>query len=629
MNAINFLQSPWFWSLTALLPLLVVFYLLKLKRRRVVIPSTLLWRRSVQDLIANAPFQKLRNNLLLWLQLLLLALLILGFMRPTMKLQDLGGQTLVILLDNSASMQTVETDGETRFQKAKRAALDAIATMTAKDEGIIISFNERTNVVQTLTGDKGLLRHAVNELRPRDVGTDLREAGLILQGLTTVADAEGIRHPREDTKTLILSDGAIENLQSMTDVPNIEYVRFGETDDNLGITALDVRQSFSNTFEYQIFASITNSSEEEREAFVEFQVDGEVLDLKGTRVPPRGTAGVVFATGEVLEGIATLRLDGKDALEKDNLVRALVAPPSKIDILIVTADNYFLEQVFLVDPRVNVSVIRPTDYTMREEYDIVVFDNTNVAALPPGNFIFLNTLPPIDGFEKLDPAEVANPRIIDWNRVHPLTRFANFEEVLIGRAMAYKAPQSALPIVEALQTDLITLYETDTQRVLVIGFDIFKSYWPVDVSFPIFMANLIDYYSRAGIGTYQPSYATGSTIPIHPERDATKAVVTTPSGEEIDFSFDGISTAYLTETSEAGIYTIAFDNGSRVQLPVNLLSEKESMVAPRAELEIADRKIVGTGQVVRTNREIWHWLVLAALGFLMLEWWIYTRRTFM
>ena len=49
-------------------PIIVAMYLLKLRREERSVSSTFLWRRMVRDVEANAPWQKLRRNLLLLLQ---------------------------------------------------------------------------------------------------------------------------------------------------------------------------------------------------------------------------------------------------------------------------------------------------------------------------------------------------------------------------------------------------------------------------------------------------------------------------------------------------------------------------------------------------------------------------------
>src|SRR5881394_1874497 len=86
------------------IPLLLILYFLKLRRRETAVPSTLLWRKAIQDLQVNAPFQKLRRNLLLLLQMLLLLLLLLALSRPVVSYAPGAGKATVVLIDRSASM---------------------------------------------------------------------------------------------------------------------------------------------------------------------------------------------------------------------------------------------------------------------------------------------------------------------------------------------------------------------------------------------------------------------------------------------------------------------------------------------------------------------------------------------
>ncbi len=74
------------WFVLAGVPVgIIALYFLKLRRRPVRVPSTILWRKSLEDLHVNSLFQRLRRNLLLFLQLLAVALAMLALAGPRMK----------------------------------------------------------------------------------------------------------------------------------------------------------------------------------------------------------------------------------------------------------------------------------------------------------------------------------------------------------------------------------------------------------------------------------------------------------------------------------------------------------------------------------------------------------------
>ena len=95
------------------IPPLVALYFLKLKRQVRIVPSTLLWKRAVEDLHVNAPFQRLRSSLLLVLQLLVLILGAIALGKPMLEMAETHRETIVLLIDQSASMAVSEADGRT------------------------------------------------------------------------------------------------------------------------------------------------------------------------------------------------------------------------------------------------------------------------------------------------------------------------------------------------------------------------------------------------------------------------------------------------------------------------------------------------------------------------------------
>ena len=179
---------------------IIVLYMLKLRRRDVLVSSTLLWQRLLRDREANAPWQRLRRNLLLLLQLLILALVTLALARPFVTVPTVVSGSVVILLDASASMQATDVEsGATRFEAARRAALDIVANLGAGDEATIVAVGPQPEVLAS-GSERGELRRALEEAAPTDGPADW-EAAFALAG----ASLTGAR----DARAVIISDGAV------------------------------------------------------------------------------------------------------------------------------------------------------------------------------------------------------------------------------------------------------------------------------------------------------------------------------------------------------------------------------------------------------------------------------------
>src|SRR5437870_5498629 len=161
-------------GLLALAIPIIIFYMLRLRREELDVSSSLLWRRALQDRKANAPWQRLRRNLLLLLQLLLLLLLVFSLARPFLYQDSVASGNLVVVLDGSASMQaTDEAGGAARFERARREA-DALVDGLQGDERIsLVWAGPEASITVSASGHKANLHSALRALKPSNGKADI------------------------------------------------------------------------------------------------------------------------------------------------------------------------------------------------------------------------------------------------------------------------------------------------------------------------------------------------------------------------------------------------------------------------------------------------------------------------
>lgn len=304
-------------------PTLLILYFLKLRRRDVEVSTTLLWKQAIQDMQANAPFQRLRRNILLLLQLLALAGALLALAQPEIRGELTPGQELVLIIDRSASMQS--TDGspddprarQTRLDRAKAQALEMVDAMkepglmgSAGDRAMLIAFDTSADILTTFTANKAELRRLINDISATDSPSSFAEAFKLakahLRRRIHIDDREGGKAVTFDEQTEggalvhLFSDGRIPDLSTIRAQreDQVVYHRVGRSDAwNLGIVSVRAERDFNTPSSVSVFVAVQSTSRRARTVDVQLSLDGRVVAVRPVELPAAQTVTAAGAPG--------------------------------------------------------------------------------------------------------------------------------------------------------------------------------------------------------------------------------------------------------------------------------------------------------------------------------------------
>ncbi len=609
----NFLSPLAFW-LAATLPIVVVFYLLKRRRKVQVVASSMLWKKFLAETQASAPFQKLRHHWLLVFQLLMLALAVLAMARPYFYGNVSEGGLLVLILDTSASMQSTDVLPN-RMDVAISEAGELIDTLSDSDQMMILAAGRQTRVLQSATSDKTELRRALDSVQSSDTSTYLLDAFKLAQTLVKDQSLAEIH---------LFSDGAASDLNEFEPTElNIQYHPIGERSYNVGIVSMDVRPNPDDESTRAIFAGIVNYSTNRVDLIAELQWNEQIIEARPLELEPGSTDSQAFIAPQNENGIFTLRLNTEDDLEVDNQASVVSLLPKPVRTLLVTRGNRFLEKALRAARNIELATVDQFSENSPEA-DLVVLDDVVPLTWPNVNTMAIHVTH-TNWFGDVNLVE--SPVIVDWKAAHPLMRFVQLDDVQIAETLGIKTPDWAMSIVESTSTPLILAGEKEGQRMVWAGFDTLQSTWPLRVSFPIFVANAVEWLNP---GTSQGSMVnvrTGEALIATLENPAPDLSMVLPNGDKKSLGMAPDDRQIIfAETLQQGIYRL--QNGTNeVLYASNLIDASESDNGPREKLNLGGYKqISGTGKQ-RANLEMWRWLVFAAFCVLMFEWWYYHKRT--
>jgi hypothetical protein len=537
----------------AFIPLVVAFYLLKLRRDERVVPSTLLWQRLVTDVEANAPWQRLRRSLLLLLQLLLVLILAFLAARPFLERPAGFARDLVIVMDASASMAASDV-APSRMTEARARAIEALRDLPAGGHVSVIAAGRTARVVANSTSDLGHVRAAIEGIAPEPAPGDMADALRLASALAARAG---------DAEVLVVTDGAISPMPTARVAAPVRTITVGRQRHNQAIVALAVRTAPS-AVSRSVFVSVANLDLDRVQRRLELYGDGRLLEARDLYIDPVARADVSIDDLPRDVGVIEVRLTDEDGAPADQLAvddkAWAVVPSDRLRrILLVSAGDPYLQSALTHLPGTELYGITPGEFgpsTNPDLFDLIIFEGTLPDPLPARPILAIaptktSPLGTVTG-------TLTRPGIGTLPGDEPILRYVDLATVHIADAAAMTLPDWARSVIPGpAKAPLLYSGTRAGLPTAVLAFDPRHSDLPLQVAFPILLSNLAGELMGGSTGP-AGAIVPGTVLQLAIPSGATGVHVVLPDGSAVDLpgGNPGATSVTFAATQQLGIYTV-------------------------------------------------------------------------
>ncbi|MCB9521518.1 MAG: VWA domain-containing protein [Myxococcales bacterium] len=633
------------WTLTGVSPELLgtlaaalgavttLLYLLRVRRRRIAVPYSPLWREVLEADRPSRLWDRLKWLLSLLVQLAILAALLLALGDPRSEREVRDGRSVVILLDTSASMTSLDEVGHrSRFERALDRAREVLHQLGPRDEALLVTVDGQLRPVTPFVKDPGVIDEALTTVAPTATAADLAEA------LRFAVDSLAGRPHGE---IVLISDGSItDDALARIDVSVPQNVGFhyqpvGRAAGNIGITAFNVRRYPSNRTSFEVYAQVANLSDAPVTARLDIFGEGSLVATNELTLEAGAQSVHIYpdipAAGRHLEArLSIIAGDVVDVFALDDVAYTLLPDQRPLRVLLVTAGNLYLEAPFLLNESLEVTTMAPDAYEGATAdpsagFDVTVFDRVAPHTSGHGNFLYFSPSGPSSPWNVS--ADVVDPIIHSSERGHPLLRWiTGLRDVNVARARRLELQSGDHVVASAIGgAPMIVTREAAGERLMGVAFDVADTDFPLRVAYPVLLLNALDWFTRDDASLVE-AYRTGETwfVPIG-TREVTEVEVTTPSGRTFTTAAqDGRAVFY---GADVGFYSLRVGQRT-VEIAGNLASTDESRITPRQTLAIPGVTDGGELEDASVDFAFDPWLMLTALAFglVLFEWITWNRR---
>lgn len=514
--------NVWAFGLLSLAGVIAALYFLRRREERLTVSAIWLWPQEPERPRSALAFLW-TNMWLLMVQLTALGALIFALAHPILTREFLGGGTLAVIVDGSASMQTQEQE-KTRYEKALDIAKEIIERRRPS----------RLTVIQAQRSPKLLV----------PLTNDIARAKAALQASQPTLQSDAL--PSTLTE-LMRSQGGAEGFDGIIYVSDhapsfgldgpLSWVPVGEPRRNVAITAFAARPMPEGAVGVALWARIENLSSESVEGTLKFFAEEREILAESFRLGPNEHRDIETVFQNSLGGRFRATLEVSDDFVFDNTRYSVIPDQPELKVLWLGERNFFLERALSTFTRLQIQADETADP------DLIIANNTTVRSLEAARVFLINSsLEPLVRLTDIS-GEPDSLRLLQAD--HTLVQNVRIEHL---RPTMLHFAELAPPMQTLIQTrdwPVLAIHKSESMGLIYLGVDLKSSPLVLTPSFPIFVYNVVRWLvPNWGFPTQQtvseefstPGFTERGAVNLDPSESAINRVGEIPQLAQHSFS---------------------------------------------------------------------------------------------
>ena len=562
------------WPLFLLLtiPPVIMLYILKRKYKEEVISSSLLWKEVYKNTRANTPWEKFKKNIMLLLQIIIILSVILALMSPFISMGGKSYKNIIMVIDNTASMNTIYDGSNSRLEQGKALAKEYLNSTKEGTNTYIISYDGTSNLLLNGDFNKSNAASIIDKISTSYGSGDISD---VVSFVKAIGDGVG-----EEYEALIFTD----KQAAISDI-NGRIVYLGNSGLNGSVD--NVSHKFVDD-KVKVIANVTNNGDSLYEGDFSLYNGEELAAVEGVTLQVGESKTLSFELDSLNSDYLKGELSRKDILMEDNTYYHVVNENKVKKILLVTDENVFLEKAF--GSIENTEVYKTNDVsniTDNDEYDLYVFDNKMPEVMPrKGSILFINPNSN-EFFNVLQGGEIGQATAVKGS----VSSYLENTQFTLSEYNIIETPYYGTNILTIDDNSIGFKGEINDRKIAALSFDLHATDFALKKEFPILIYELGEELISTGM-VYSNNFKAGEKIVVKSSDFESEINVTYPngdikdlkSGEEVKGELAlGIYKINQNDNNES--FSVNFPTSSESDTSVETIGENDNIVHGKSNLK--------------------------------------------